>query len=949
MNEIQQTRDRRKGIRRADTRRLSWMAVAAMIIVALSACRSPYMPQPLLIVANNTAKLGDASLAMGTGDQASSVTQSFKLPVSGTGNTAISWVSDAPGLVTIGSDGTVTLARPEVDTPVTLTATVKNGSVTSTKTMTIMVKGKNSGTATQNAAADKANLSLESLRFRTGDTPLSITAPFTLPTAGLYGSLISWTSSDPSIAVTAAGGLVTVSRPSVDTEVVLTAAISTGNVIEYKTFTVVVKKKTVEAGAATVAEDKAALAEAPMAFGGTDDATSITQEFTLPAYGPNGSALTWTSSDPSVAAIKTGDVIKVQVKRKASSGTGDFPVTLTASIANGGIVESSTFNITVKQKTAAPGAETVAADQATLGVPAFDFGPNDIASAVTQNFNVPMMGPNGSSYTWTSSDPLIASPSGDGTVVIARPAVDTPVTLKVTITENGVTETREIQIIVLHVTASPGKETVAADKAALDASSLIFAGNDTSSSITQHFEVPLSGPNGSTITWASSDPGTAAPSADGRVTISRGDSDRQVTLTATIKNGDAIETKTITVTVCGKTAKPGAESLAADKATLDEPNLVFSGHDQADTITEDFWLPPRGPNGSTYTWTSSNPDVAQPDAEGHVVVTRKLTDTPFTLTAKIENGNDSSTLSLDCRVKAKTAADGKETVAADSETLRNSSPLFGPDDNTDSVTEDFGLPTTGPNGSTITWTSDNPQVASPDSRGAVDVTPPDKDTEVTLRATIQHGAVSETKEIVIIVKKKSLTPSDAESVIADKAALAISFAKGDTASAITKDITLPTSGPNGSTISWNSDAPTVIGPTGVVNRDPADDKDVTLTATIKKGSHIEVVSIKVTLKRLTGGKTGPVVNAVTVTLTRSGTGTTLSLGTTMTVTATTSSPVDSYAWYLDGTVVTGQTSSSFSGGSSLVRGVHTLTAVVNLGGNLFSAIYYFTVQSGVAR
>ncbi|MFZ4614786.1 MAG: immunoglobulin-like domain-containing protein [Rectinemataceae bacterium] len=183
--------------------------------------------------------------------------------------------------------------------------------------------------------------------------------------------------------------------------------------------------------------------------------------------------------------------------------------------------------------------------------------------------------------------------------------------------------------------------------------------------------------------------------------------------------------------------------------------------------------------------------------------------------------------------------------------------------------------------------------------------------------------------------------------------MAISFAAGDSANAITKNITLPTDGSDGSTISWNSDAPTVISPTGVVTRDPADDKDVTLTATIRKGSHIEVVSIKVTLKRLTGGTTGSVVNAVTVTLTRSGAasgaGSTLTLGASITVTATTSSPVDSYAWYLDGAVVAGQTSSSYSGGSSLVRGVHTLTAVVNLGGNLFSAIYYFTVQSGVAR
>ena len=76
-------------------------------------------------------------------------------------------------------------------------------------------------------------------------------------------------------------------------------------------------------------------------------------------------------------------------------------------------------------------------------------------------------------------------------------------------------------------------------------------------------------------------------------------------------------------------------------------------------------------------------------------------------------------------------------------------------------------------------------------------------------------------------------PNDTEAVSLDKAALAITFAAGDSASSVTQNITLPTSGANGTTISWSSDNAAVSN-TGVVTRPSYVQGDVvvTLTATI---------------------------------------------------------------------------------------------------------------------
>ncbi|MEJ3747214.1 family 43 glycosylhydrolase [Actinomycetes bacterium KLBMP 9797] len=88
------------------------------------------------------------------------------------------------------------------------------------------------------------------------------------------------------------------------------------------------------------------------------------------------------------------------------------------------------------------------------------------------------------------------------------------------------------------------------------------------------------------------------------------------------------------------------------------------------------------------------------------------------------------------------------------------------------------------------------------------------------------------------------TPAATAGVAADKAALSL----GDT-SAVTSNLTLPTSGPHGSTITWASSAPEVISTTGAVTRPPlgSPDANVTLTATIRRGTVTDTKNFEVTV------------------------------------------------------------------------------------------------------
>ncbi|QNU68671.1 family 43 glycosylhydrolase [Ruminiclostridium herbifermentans] len=187
---------------------------------------------------------------------------------------------------------------------------------------------------------------------------------------------------------------------------------------------------------------------------------------------------------------------------------------------------------------------------------------------------------------------------------------------------------------------------VAMDKAELDLGDL--------SSVISKITLPTAGVNGSTITWQSSD--TSIISTTGNVTRPKyPDTDKQVTLTATIARGNVKDTKVFNVTV--KAILPGEDPIIElAKRQLSIPN--------ANDIRGNITLPKSivvDGVAVNLTWTTDRPDIVNVneiinsgyDNTPAGVVTRPSQDTKVKLTAQLSRGTATGTTDLTITVKAK--------------------------------------------------------------------------------------------------------------------------------------------------------------------------------------------------------------------------------------------------------------------------------------------------------
>ncbi|WP_348624318.1 immunoglobulin-like domain-containing protein [Paenibacillus peoriae] len=150
---------------------------------------------------------------------------------------------------------------------------------------------------------------------------------------------------------------------------------------------------------------------------------------------------------------------------------------------------------------------------------------------------------------------------------------------------------------------------------------------------------------------------------------------------------------------------------------------------------------------------------------------------------------------------------------------------FAPGDTADSVSQKLTLPLAGLNDTTVSWSSDTPDIIT--NEGAVTRPQYDLgDRKVKLTATIAKGSASDTQTFEVTVAK--ITAQDTLNQAADTLSL------GDL-SALTENISLPLSGYGGAQIEWSSSKPLVIAADGTLTRPSynSGDTDVTLTATLQ--------------------------------------------------------------------------------------------------------------------
>ena len=143
------------------------------------------------------------------------------------------------------------------------------------------------------------------------------------------------------------------------------------------------------------------------------DTSAVTGDLELPTTTPGGSVLSWESSRPSVVS-PTG-VVTCPAPR-----AGNATVTLTANASYAGHTASRSFTVTVledltdRQKVA----------EALKGVVIHD------EDAIRGNITLPVRGPHGVTFTWTSSDPGVVTTTGE---VTRPPAGSRPRTARLTV------------------------------------------------------------------------------------------------------------------------------------------------------------------------------------------------------------------------------------------------------------------------------------------------------------------------------------------------------------------------------------------------------------------------------------------------------------------------------------------------------------------------------------
>jgi 2',3'-cyclic-nucleotide 2'-phosphodiesterase (5'-nucleotidase family)/endonuclease YncB( thermonuclease family) len=280
---------------------------------------------------------------------------------------------------------------------------------------------------------------------------------------------------------------------------------------------------------------------------------------------------------------------------------------------------------------------------------------------------------------------------------------------------------------------------VAEDKAALTAA-VLLGQNVALTSVTTNLTLPTKGENNSSITWTSSD--EAVVSTSGVVTrpaYLAGDA--TVTLTATLRKGNAVDTKTFTVTV-QKLAATDADAVTISKNALTDASLL-GANSSLTSVTSNLTLPTAGAENTAIAWTSDHPELI--DADG--TVNRLLNeDATVTLTATITKGNATDTKTFTVTVLKD--ADTQQALESAQQALQLQ---FATGDTANSVTQNLVLPAAGANDTTITWATSNANLVS--ESGVV--TRPQYGAaahNVTLTATISKNGFSVTKMFALDIK-----------------------------------------------------------------------------------------------------------------------------------------------------------------------------------------------------
>jgi hypothetical protein len=190
---------------------------------------------------------------------------------------------------------------------------------------------------------------------------------------------------------------------------------------------------------------------------------------------------------------------------------------------------------------------------------------------------------------------------------------------------------------------------------------------------------------------------------------------------------------------------PDKAAVISDQSMLE---IIFSSGDTASSVTGNLTLINTGSKGTAITWVSSNPSAI----DNNGIVTQPISGSvSVILTATITKGAASDIKNFYLTVN--TDADKAAVISDKAALLIN----FYAGDNESSVKGNLNLENAGPNGTTITWSSNNYSVIA--NNGIV-TRPIFGNVSVTLTAIISRGSASDNKYFYLTVIENTINPEN---------------------------------------------------------------------------------------------------------------------------------------------------------------------------------------------
>lgn len=457
----------------------------------------------------------------------------------------VTWTSSNYDVATVDENGKITAKSVGY---AVITATTTQGTKTATCNVNVV------------KPVTGVSISKSSLRIEVGD---KVTLKATVKPSDASNQTVSWKSSDSSVAKVSSSGVVTAKKLGT-----ATITVTTADGLFKKTCKVEVVKK--------VKGVELSKASATIYLGKT-----LTLKATVSPSGATNSAVTFTSSDSSVAKVSSSGVVT-----PVKPGTA----TITVKTSDGNFTD--TCKITVKRAVT-----SITLDKSTAEVKS--------DSTLTLKATIKPSNATDKTLTWTSSNNKVVTVSSKGVVTPVSKGTAT-ITVK---TENGLTDTCKVTVyqVVTGIKLSEKASVYAGEKVTLKAT------------------VQPSNANTQSVTWSSSNTSVAKVSTKGVVT---GVKAGTAVITVKTKEGGFVAKCTVTV-------KQHVTGIVLNKTDL----TLARGSDSQLTAT----IKPANATDKTYTFSSSNEKVATVTAQGLIkavacgeaIITVKSNENKKTATCKV--------------------------------------------------------------------------------------------------------------------------------------------------------------------------------------------------------------------------------------------------------------------------------------------------------------------------